>query len=208
MKITTLFLPGSASRLFFLSWALIALASPITVSAEKAKAKGSEVPVYRNAPAKSQSAQAEAGKNSQEPSVIVADYAQKNGIRTCVKRIDQVHRFLIGKSPTGIFTFVPPTGNPDEQLFSTSLEVLQADASPAYASSSYSPSGIACNAEYETVTYRAKSCQKLAAEDYRNLKAGNPLKKNIQVLEGSQMMRIFLMPADKGCVVIKKELVY
>jgi hypothetical protein len=194
-----------ASKSIFMYGLVVLIGIPLPASAAKPKHTSTQVedtPVYRNvAPQKQSTAQDNALS-------VAADFAQRNGIRSCVKRIDQVHKFLIGKSPAGIFTFMPPEGNPDEQLFSTSIEVVQPNAVPAYASSSYSPGMTGCGAVYEAVTYRPTSCKTVAAKEYPNLKATNPLKKDIQILVGSQTMRVFLMPADKGCVVIKKELVY
>lgn len=182
----------------------------VTASAEKIRHKEPVSPAYQNVSPKNRSVPSQDSSNEKrgEPLSVVADYARKNGMSTCVKRIDQVHKFLIGQSQAGIFTFMPPTGNPDAQVFSTSLEVHQANAMVAYASSSYSPGNSGCTGLYETVSYRASSCKKVLTDNYPDLKIGNPLRKDIQVLDGGKTMRIFLMPADKGCVVIKKEIVY
>jgi len=57
---------------------------------------------------------------------------------------------------------------------------------------------------YDSVEYVNKSCLEMEKLVFKDLKRIGVLKKNIVVLDGGTL-KIFLMPAGSGCVVIKKE---
>jgi len=146
--------------------------------------------------------------DAQPASAAVVSYVRKSGIQTCLMRVDQVTQFLTGNNQAGVFAFMPLQGNPDQQLFSTSMEV-RAPGVLAYASATFAPvTNGGCGTVYETVTYHPESCDVVARGFYGSLKVSGAIKQDIRVLDGDgQTMRIFLMPANSGCVAIKKELV-
>jgi len=137
----------------------------------------------------------------------VVQSAAKAGVRTCLKRIDQVSSFLARGAQASAFLF-PAPDDANRRLFTTSLEVASPDTL-AYASASFAPVGSdVCSGVYEAITYWPMSCQETAAKGFAQLKPVGAVMRNIQILDGGPSMRVFLMPADRGCVAIKKEVMY
>lgn len=133
--------------------------------------------------------------------------AAKAGIKSCLKRVDQVSGFLAKNSSAGAFLF-PATNDPNNQLFSVSMEV-DSPATLAYASASFAPVGTGgCGGVYDAITYWQASCQEIATKQFSGLKSAGIVKRSIQVLDGGPKMRVFLMPAGQGCIAIKKEVVF
>jgi hypothetical protein len=152
---------------------------------------------------------------SQNPAVLmpsavhpITEVAVKAGILSCASRINQVSNFLTAdKQGTGIYLFIPPS-IPDQSIFSVSMEVLGINASTAYASESFAPNQAGgCSALYEEVIYLPMSCNDAATKYFSGMKRERELLKNITVLVGPPTVRVFLMPAGSGCVVIKKEVI-
>jgi hypothetical protein len=137
------------------------------------------------------------------PSVsVVTQAAVKMGVLSCVSRINQVITFLTTNAQSGVFIF-PVQSQPDQHIFSTSLELLGAGDSTIYATASFFPNK---DAVYDTVEYVNKGCDELEKTVFKNLKRVGVVKKNIVMLDGGTV-KVFLMPAGSGCVVIKKEVV-
>lgn len=130
--------------------------------------------------------------------------AVKAGIFSSVSRINQVMNYISSGSPSGAFLFMPKT-LPDQSLFSASIEVQSQSGSPIYASASFAPlaSGQA-GAVYDAVEYLPQSCDFVEKTLYKDFRRVGLLNKDIVVLDAGSV-RIFLMPAGAGCVVIKKE---
>jgi hypothetical protein len=157
-----------------------------------------------NAPAK-QGSPAPATPQPQQasPSVnAVTQAAVKMGILSCVDRINQVITFLTTNTQNGVLLF-PVQNPPDQHIFSTSLELLTQDDSSIYATASFFPNK---DAVYDTVEYVNKKCDEMEKTTFKNLKRVGVIKKNIVILDGGAV-KVFLMPAGTGCVVIKKEVV-
>jgi len=137
------------------------------------------------------------------PSVsAVTQAAVKLGILSCVSRINQVASFLTANNQTGVFIFNPQK-QPDQHIFSTSFELIRKDDSTLYASASFFPNQ---DAVYDTVEYVEKGCEELEKTVFKNLKRVGTVKKNIILLDGGKV-KVFLMPAGSGTVVIKKEII-
>ncbi|MBN2455482.1 MAG: hypothetical protein JXB29_02940 [Sedimentisphaerales bacterium] len=147
-----------------------------------------------SAPAKPQPANPSVHAMTQE--------AVKLGILSCLKRINQVATFLTSNNKSGVFIF-PPVSPPDQHVFSTSFELIRPDDSTLYASASFFPNN---DAVYDTVEYVPIDCNELEKTVFRNLKRLGMVKKNIILLDGGAV-KVFLMPAGNGCIVIKKEVV-
>jgi len=130
----------------------------------------------------------------------VTQAAVKLGILSSLKRINQVSTYLTANSRSGVLVS-PAKNQPDQHLFSASFEILPPDNSTIYATASFFPNN---DAVYNTVQYVNKSPKQLQKTVFKNLKKKSVLKKNIVVLDGGAV-KVFLMPAGKGCVVIKKE---
>ncbi len=132
----------------------------------------------------------------------------KGGVLACTSRINQVANFLTGGNKgVGAFLFLPPTDQ-DQRLVSFSVEIPAATGPVAYASASFAPNQAnGCGGMYETVSYWPQGCSAVATGTYGSLKQNAVLAKDIMVLDGGSMTRIFLLPAGTGCVSIKKEIV-
>jgi hypothetical protein len=132
----------------------------------------------------------------------VTQQAVNLGVLSSAGRINQVINFLAGNNQSGAFLF-PVYQEPDRHIFSTSLEVSRPDNTTCYASASFFPNQ---DAVYDSVEYVNKSCLEMEKVAFKGLKRIGVLKKNIIVLDGGTL-KIFLMPAGSGCVVIKKEVI-
>ncbi len=133
---------------------------------------------------------------------IVTEAAVKLGVLSCVGRINQIASFLTANNQAGIFIF-KPQNQPDQHIFSTSFELVRNDDSTIYASANFFPNQ---DAVYDTVEYVEKNCEELEKTVFSNLKRISVIKKNITVLDGGAV-KVFLMPAGSGTVVIKKEVI-
>ena len=159
-----------------------------------------------NAPSKKQSPVNDSAPVIQKPlnsSVnIVTQAAVKLGVLSSVSRINQVASFLTANNQAGVFIF-KPQNQPDQHIFSTSFELVRNDDSTIYASANFFPNQ---DAVYDTVEYVEKNCEELEKTVFANLKRISVMKKNIIVLDGGAV-KVFLMPAGSGTVVIKKEVI-
>ncbi len=133
---------------------------------------------------------------------IVTEAAVKLGVLSCVSRINQVATFLTKNNQTGVYIFKPQS-QPDQHIFSTSFELVRNDNSTLYASASFFPNQ---DAVYDTVEYVNMSCEELEKTTFKNLKRVSVMKKNIILLDSGKV-KVFLMPAGSGTVVIKKEII-
>jgi hypothetical protein len=122
------------------------------------------------------------------------------GVLSCVSRINQVATYLTANAQSGVFIF-SQKNQPDQHVFSTSFEILGQDQSLVYASASFYPNQ---DAVYDMVQYVEKTPEEAAKTVFGNLKRVGMVKKNIILLDGGAV-KVFLMPAGSGCIVIKKE---
>jgi hypothetical protein len=111
-----------------------------------------------------------------------------------------------GSRRNSAFLFVP-SEHPDRKLVSVSYEEDIPNLPPVYATASFSPNAAnGCSGMYEAVIYWPVSCDAVAARQFARLKTSGKLGDNFRILELPGSARVFLMPADKGCVSIKKEI--
>lgn len=140
------------------------------------------------------------------PVSSITQAAVQSGVLTCAGRINQVAGFLTAGSQSAAYLFTSPS-EPDQRIFSTSLEIAGPGAPVAYASASFAPQQAnGCGALYETVTYWPLSCGEVGTRQFSGLQASSRLGSALTVLQ-SGTVRVFLMPADKGCVAIRKEII-
>lgn len=149
---------------------------------------------------------AQASATKTVPANGITQAAMKTGIKSCAGRINQVTNFLGAGVNVGYMMFYP-NKNPDLQMTSVSMEIPLKD-NTAYASASFAPGQAGyCGGMYETVVYWPNKCSEVAEKQFGALKKAGALAKNISVRNGSESMKVFLMPAGAGCVSIKKEIV-
>ncbi len=130
------------------------------------------------------------------------------GARTCLGRMNQITNYLSQGAQAGAYAFIPPNET-NLRLLSTSVEARTAnDVFYTTAPAAPTPNG-ACGALYETVDYWPAACQEVATKAYPQLRPERFIQQVIQVLDGGDTLKIFLMPAGQnGCVAIKKEVLY
>lgn len=128
------------------------------------------------------------------------------GVVDCLGKINQVSNFLTAHNQSSAFLFLNKN-DPARHITSASFEIHSAN-SLAYASASFSPSPTnSCQALYETVIYWQEACATVA-KNFPAMPAAPVLLKYITPLIGGEQVRVFLMPAGKGCVSIKKEVLF
>lgn len=168
----------------------------------------------KQAPQLSQAAQAVQPVRQSQPAPAasasavnpITEAAVKAGVLSCVKRIEQVARYLTGGTDSGAYLF-PPARQPDQGVFSASLELQRPNATPMYASASFSPGGDGgCTGVYDAVEWSPRSCAELQKAVSKSQAPATPVKKDIGILIAGPA-KLFFMPAGSGCVVIKKEVV-
>jgi hypothetical protein len=135
----------------------------------------------------------------------ITEAAVKAGVQSCAGRVDQVTNFLTANSRAGAVIF-EPSSNPNNSLASISLGLAMKGGRIAYASESFAPNQAnGCGSVYETMVYWEADCGDVAKKQFSSLKKYGVLVNSIIVLEGSAGLKVFLMPAGKGCMAIKKE---
>ncbi|MCK9582973.1 MAG: hypothetical protein M0Q46_05140 [Endomicrobiales bacterium] len=128
------------------------------------------------------------------------------GVVACSSRINQIITYLVANSRSGAYLFFPKNQQ-NQSIFSTSIEVDRKDSTSFYASASFAPlSSGQAGGVYDSVEYVPQSCDYVEKIMFANLKRAGILKKNIRILDGGAV-KVFLMPAGTGCIVIKKEVV-
>jgi len=87
------------------------------------------------------------------------------------------------------------------------MEVTTPNGQANYASASFAPNQAnGCGALYETVSFAPSRCEEVAAKQFPGSAALGKLGANTLILGIGPSARVFLMPAsEKGCIVIKKE---
>ncbi|MGD0489090.1 MAG: hypothetical protein ABSB94_18120 [Syntrophorhabdales bacterium] len=138
----------------------------------------------------------------------VTQMAVNLGVLSCASRINQVVNFLGGSGQeTGAFIFTPPA-QPDQSMFSVSMEVPGGGGDTAYATATFAPNQAnGCGALYETVAYWPLTCNEVERKYFPGMARLNQVRQNITALGGPSPARVFLMRAGTGCVTIKKEIV-
>ena len=142
------------------------------------------------------------------PQNQVALVAYGAGVRKCAERIDLVSNFLTQNTQSSALAFLPDR-DPDNSMFSVSLEVKAESTPRAYASATFSPNtSVGCASEYETVQYWSESCTAVAAKTFKGATPTGTIASDISILSIGPSARVFLMRATaSSCVSIKKEIV-
>jgi hypothetical protein len=136
--------------------------------------------------------------------------AVQSGILGGASRINQVTAFLAGDNPAGA-VFFPQAKEPDKHVFSLSMEILSANANansakPVYATASFSPNLVGgWDAVYDTVEYIDSPVEQVMSAVFAGA-VPSKISRDILVYESGDA-KFFLMPAGRGSVLIKKEVV-
>ncbi len=131
--------------------------------------------------------------------------AVQSGILSGASRINQITDFIPNKNPSSAFIF-PAAQNPDKHIFSVSMEIFPDNALSVYATASFSPNLTGgWDAVYDTVEYIDQPMENVIAQVFAGI-APKKLGRDILLYEAGDV-KFFLIPAGKGCVIIKKEVV-
>ena len=135
--------------------------------------------------------------------------AQRSGVVKCIGRINQITSFVTGSNANSGMVLNSPSGTANQRIVSSVIEV-EGSGSSSFVSASFAPgAGDAdCSGTYDAVTYWSASCTQVASTNFTAFKATRPLLKSVNILDGGQFVKVFLMPAGSGCVSIKKEMLY
>jgi hypothetical protein len=148
---------------------------------------------------------AAAAADSGGANAITQAFVQQ-GALNCVSRVEQVTNFLGFSPQAGVVLMFPPA-QPDQRIIPLAMEV-EINNSSAYVSAAFAPNQAnGCGAVYDAVIYWPQKCDALADKAFAGFKQAGKLRKYIIVLSGGVASKVFLMPAGKGCVSIKKEVV-
>jgi hypothetical protein len=136
----------------------------------------------------------------------ITQAAVQQGVLACTSRINQITKFLTTDNQSGAVLSFSPNG-PDQHIFSASLEVLPPNNPSLYASTSFTPTPSGgCDAVYDTVQFVPGTCLDIVHNRFKITGAPSVIKRDIIMLNAGSV-RFFLMSADRGCVVIKKEVI-
>ncbi len=192
--------------LLFVCCISVSLVSNLTGAPKKVK-ESQAVPNQENnnpqtRPQPEQSPAPQPAQSSASAINPITQAAVQAGVLSSIKRVDQVVTFLTANNQSGAYIF-PVQNPPDQHIFSTSLELIAPNNSILYATASFFPNQ---DAVYDTVEYVNMGCEEVEKTVFNNLKRIGVLKNNIIMLDGGAV-KVFLMPAGSGCIVIKKEIV-
>jgi hypothetical protein len=137
---------------------------------------------------------------------FITQAAVSAGVLSSVSTINKVTNFLTGNSISGAYLFIPPQ-LPDAGIFSVSVEIMPENAPSMYASASFAPvAGAGPQAVYDAVQYVPQSPKEVRNTIFQGIKNEQIVKKDIIMLDAGDV-KVFLMPAGKGCIIIRKEVV-
>jgi len=185
-----------------LRFVLAALACPALAFSAPAPV-GTAQPAPASAPA---AAPQPAAPSSASAVSAITEAAVRGGVLACARRIEQVSKYLTAGTQSGAYMFLPAK-QPDQSLFSVSMELQGQNAAPLYASASFSPGADGgCSGVYDAVEYSPRSCADVQKSAFPSAKPAAAVKKDIGMLSAGAV-RVFFMTAGSGCVIIKKEVV-
>jgi hypothetical protein len=195
---------------FFCLVTAVAVSATAVSVAQTAKPAAKAAEAAKPAEPAKEGAKQQAAQQRPPPPGIhpVAQAAANAGAVECMGQINRLSHALTANARSGAFLFMHPNEGA-QRLTSVSFEVAAQDT-VAYSTASFTPVvGGGCQALYEAVVYWEKPCEEVARTAFSTLKPTKALMKDIQILaDPKSQQRAFLMPAGKGCVSIKKDLIF
>jgi len=138
---------------------------------------------------------------------LLAETLGKIGAFSCAERANQIGNFLTGNIQPELVVQIPKD-NPNNRLLMSTLILPTQDNQSVIASVALAPSQAnGCGGSYHTVYFANGSCAKNIAEKYQNIKFQPINKSSSSIAIVNRALWIIAMPADKGCVFIKEEIV-
>ena len=129
------------------------------------------------------------------------------GALNCAGRANQIARFLAGPT-AGISYIAAIPDNPDHRLLAPSLVYPVKGHGQTVATIALAPNQAnGCGGGYTTINFEPIQCDKMSSSKYSKIKFVLLGETGVRLGEIPGGPSIFLMPAGKGCNVIKGELV-
>ncbi len=129
------------------------------------------------------------------------------GASNCIQRANQIGNFVSGKINPDIIAQTP-VANPNNSLLMATLVIPFLKDRYAITSIALAPNQAnGCGGSYHSVFYSPKLCAKAFADNYPSVKFQPINKTNIQIGVVNRGLWIIGMPAEKGCILMKEELV-
>jgi hypothetical protein len=129
------------------------------------------------------------------------------GATNCTQRANQIANFLSGKTNPDLVVQTPAV-NPNSSLLMATMVVPLPEKKYALTSISLAPNQAnGCGGSYHSVFYSNKLCAKAFLDNYPNVKFQPINKTNIQIGVVNRGLWIIGMPAEKGCILMKEEVV-
>ena len=137
----------------------------------------------------------------------LAENLAKIGAFSCAERANQIANFLAGSNPVELVIQTPKDNTNNRLLMSTILIKANKD-SYITASIALAPNQAnGCGGSYRATFYSPLACNAATKQAYPDAKFQQLGQSNVQISIINRALWIMAMPADKGCTIIKEELV-
>lgn len=138
---------------------------------------------------------------------IPSEQAQKNGVRTCQRTVEQLATHLLDDRPHGS-TATWNNKDTDGRLFNANVVVRYSDGhSVAVLNAAPTRTG-GCDSSYTTVFVYDESCSVARETHFKNWLFSNELAGLVVLANKSKTVRKTLMPSGSGCTVVSTEVIY
>lgn len=129
------------------------------------------------------------------------------GALACVDRANQISNFLSTNRQAELI-IQTPKDNVNNRLLMASMVIRGGNLPNAYSSVSLAPNQVnGCGGSYRTIFYSPNSCTKAAPANFPGKKFQALGKSNAQIALINRALWVVAMPADKGCIFIKEEMI-
>lgn len=129
------------------------------------------------------------------------------GSLSCVDRANQMSNFLSTNRQAELI-IQTPKDNVNNRLLMAGMVIRGGNLPNAYSSLSLAPNQVnGCGGSYRTIFYSSNSCSKASAANFPGKKFQAVGKSNSQIALINRAQWVVAMPADKGCIFIKEEII-
>lgn len=134
--------------------------------------------------------------------------AVRQGVLSCAARVQQLTSFIGFGPQAGAHLMAAPV-QPDQRLFAMQIELPAGAAGNSFVDMDFAPNQAnGCGASYQAISYWAQGCEVVASTYFAALRKLPALKRDVILLDGGALTKVFLMKAgEQGCISIKKEIV-
>lgn len=147
-------------------------------------------------------------KNIQtQPIHPLAENLAKIGAFSCAQRANQIGSFLTGNIIPDI-VLQTPKDNPNNRLLMSTMVIPDQNKQSIVGIVSLAPNQVnGCGGSYHTVSFSNKDCSKTTVEKYPKIKFQPINQSKVQISVVNQALWLLAIPADKGCILLKEEII-